>query len=316
MSVESDTFVARPRLVAIGEVLWDVFPDDLQLGGAALNFALHAGALGAQAQVLSRIGMDALGDRILAELKGRSVDLNLLQRDAGVKTGVATVELSESGEPGFRLAENAGWDFIEANDLAMKSVKEADVVYFGSLAQRSEVSRSSIQKLVSAARPDSLRIFDANLRAPFIDREIIQASLDLANIVKVNDAELPLLAAMFSLPYGTLESHARDLAVRFDLKMIACTLGGNGSFLVANDRIERHPGRSVEVVNTVGAGDSFAAALVMGLLAGRSLAEISANANAIAAFVCGQPGATPVLPQSLCLPFRSIVSPLHESTAA
>lgn len=300
--------VRRPCVVAVGEVLWDMLPDDLQLGGAPLNFVWHAAALGSRALVLSRIGRDTLGERILDELDARSVSTALLQQDECASTGIATIDLNGDGEPEFHLADDSAWDFIEVSAAALGAFQQADAVYFGSLAQRAHRSRRSIQHLVAASRPDALRIFDANLRTPHIDREVVEASLELATVLKVNDAELPILAAMFDLPPDTLEAHARQLARRFDLAVVACTLGGCGSFILEGDRIDRHPGVPVEVVNTVGAGDAFTAALAMGLLAGAPLDVISATANAIAAHVCGHPGATPILPESLCLRFSSFFS--------
>jgi fructokinase len=172
------------------------------------------------------------------------------------------------------------------------------VICFGSLAQRSEPSRRAIRSLVAASRPGAIRLFDVNLRPPFVDRAVVEDSLGLANALKLNDQELPELAAMLGLPAGTREAMA-ELAWQFGLSLVALTRGAGGGLLLADGVWSDRPGRAVAVSDTIGAGDSFTAALVVGRLLGRPLDEINRHANEVAAFVCSRPGGTPPLPDSL-----------------
>jgi fructokinase len=291
-------------ILAVGEVLWDLLPSGKQLGGAPANFAYHCRSLGAFAKLVSRVGDDALGREVLERFRRLGLPAEEVQVDPAWPTGTVAVTLAADGQPRFTIHEHVAWDFIAAAESALSAARAADAVCFGSLAQRSEPSRKAIRTLVSAVRPGALRIFDVNLRPPFVDREIIAGSLELANVLKLNDQELPELAAMFVLPAGERESMA-ELARRFGLSLVALTRGSGGSRLLAGDRWSDHPGRPVEVCDTIGAGDAFTAALAVGLLAGRPLEEINRHANEVAAFVCSQPGGMPALPDALRLPASS-----------
>ncbi len=267
------------RVFALGEVVWDLLPSGPVLGGAPANFACHARALGADTTLVSRVGDDDLGREILRHFA--------VQVDAQRPTGTVTVELA-NGQPHYTIHEGVAWDAIEPDER----VRAADAVCFGSLAQRSRVSRTSIQQMVVATRSDALRVFDINLRQAFYSREVIEQSLTLANVLKLNDAELPVLEEMFAL-HG-IES----IAARFDLRAVALTRGGAGSVLWADGERVEHPGIATTVRDTIGAGDSFTAALALGLLAGWPLGEIVQLASEVAAFVCTQAGATPPLPEA------------------
>jgi fructokinase len=287
------------KVVGIGEVLWDLLPAGRQLGGAPANFAYHARALGADARLVTRIGEDALGREVLERFRALGLPTDTVAVDAGAPTGTVSVELGPGGQPRFTIHENVAWDRITADGAALAAAGAADAVCFGSLAQRAAPARHAIRTLVAATRPGALRIFDINLRPPFIDREVIEGSLALANVLKLNDQELPVLAEMFGLPGGVREQMA-ELARRYELSPVALTRGPSGSLLLADGRWSDHPGQPVEVLcDTVGAGDAFTAALAVGLLAGRTLDEINGHANDVAAFVCSRPGGTPPLPDAL-----------------
>lgn len=296
------------RILSIGEILWDIFPSGEELGGAPLNFALHAAAMGARVQILSRIGSDELGSRILDNLVGRQLLLDLVQIDPAAPTGTATVALGVNGEPSFHLGEQVAWDFIEVTESALAAAREADAIYFGSLAQRSRTSREAIQHLVAQTRSRALRIFDVNLRPPHVDREVIEASLRLANVLKVNQAELLELGGMFGIRSNSTAELPGALAGAFDLEVVACTLGSEGSILYCDGETRRHPGVAAEVANSVGAGDAFTAVLAIGLLTGQPLDEINRCANEAAAFVCSKSGATPVLPPEFLHAARGVSS--------
>jgi fructokinase len=287
--------------LAVGEVLWDLLPTGKQLGGAPANFTYHCRALGADARLVTRVGDDELGREVLEEFRLLGLPTESVQVDPVLPTGTVAIVLAADGQPRFTIHENVAWDRITADEAALASAAGADSVCFGSLAQRSEPARRAIRTLVSAARPGALRIFDVNLRPPFVDRGVIADSLGLANALKLNDQELPELTAMFGLPSGVRESIA-ELACRFGLWLVALTRGAGGALLLSDGLWSDHPGRPAAVCDTIGAGDSFTAALVVGRLAGRPLDEINRHANEVAAFVCSRPGGTPTLPDALKYP--------------
>jgi fructokinase len=290
------------KLVGIGEVLWDLLPDGRQLGGAPANFAYHARALGSEARIISRVGTDANGRDILEQLRTLGVPTDCIELDADAPTGTVGVELASDGQPRFTIHEDVAWDRITGEGAGRRAVAEADAVCFGTLAQRSETSRRAIRTLLQTASPASLRILDVNLRQHFYSPELIAESLALANVLKVNDTELPRLAEMFRLT-GDVRSQISQLVGRHPLRGVALTRGGRGSLLFADGRWSDHPGTPTKVVDTVGAGDSFTAAMTLGLLAGWDLDQVNARANEIAAYVCSFPGATPPLPVHLREPF-------------
>lgn len=293
-----------PRIVAVGEILWDLLPAGRQMGGAPANFACHARALGADARIISRVGDDPLGREILQRLKELHVPVNGVSVDPEKPTGTVSVELAADGQPRFTIHGDVAWDRLQSDPTATEIVASADVICFGSLAQRGEPSRSAIRALVSAAPAGAIRVFDVNLRQNFYSRELIEASLKLANVMKLNDTELPVVAKFFDLHGAPLEQ-LKGLAERFDLKCVALTRGGQGSLLLSHGRASDHPGVPVSVVDTVGAGDAFTAALTVGMLAGWDLDDINQRANEVAAHVASCTGATPVLPDRLREPFRA-----------
>jgi fructokinase len=289
------------NVIGVGEVLWDLLLTGPQLGGAPANFAYHAHALGAQAQVITRVGKDDYGREIIRRFHEMGLPETGVQVDETAPTGIAKVELSGDGLAHFTIQENVAWDHIAVTTEALVAASEAHAICFGSLAQRSEPSRNTIQQLVAAAPADALRVFDINLRQQFYSRDVIEQSLQRANVLKLNDDELPTLAAMFNLT-GAAEDHIERLAQMFGLRLVALTRGANGSLLYQKDNDNNEvrwsdcASRPVKVVDTVGAGDSFTAALVLGLLRKMDLDEINAIANEVARYVCSQPGATPALP--------------------
>jgi fructokinase len=286
------------KIVGLGEVLWDLLPAGRQLGGAPANFTYHAGALGAETRLISRVGQDDLGRETLERLRQLRVPTEGVEVDERLPTGTVGVEVTADGQPHYHIQENVAWDAIQGEPAGRHAVAVADAVCFGSLAQRAEPSRSTILSLVASAPAAALRIFDINLRQHYYSREIIEKSFALANVLKVNDAELPRLAGMFGLT-GEARAQIQQLAERHSLRAVACTRGGQGSLLFAQGRWSDHPGVTTTVVDTVGAGDAFTAAMTLGLLAGRVLDRINDHANRIAAFVCSSSGATPELPAQL-----------------
>jgi len=292
------------KLVGIGEVLWDLLPTGPQMGGAPANFAYHASALGGEGRIVSRIGRDDRGNEVIARLAALGVPTDCIETDPVAPTGTVGVDIGANGEPRYTIHENVAWDFIAAESAGKQAVASAHAVCFGSLAQRNEVSRKSIRELIRTTSPDALRIFDINLRQHYFSREIIEDSLALSNVLKVNETELPKLAEMFHLKGGEL-SQLEQLASRFKLRLIAYTRGGEGSILLKDGNCSENKGVRAAVVDTIGAGDSFTAAMAIGVLSGWDLDRVNQKANEVAAFVCSARGATPSLPPELRQQFRS-----------
>jgi fructokinase len=290
------------KVVGVGEVLWDLLPGGRQLGGAPANFAYHARALGAEAWVVSRVGRDEQGRELLHRLEQLGLATDAVEEDPAAPTGTVTVELRADGQPHYAIHEGVAWDRIAGEAAGRRAVAAADAVCFGTLAQRGELSRRSIRALLKAAPASSLRILDVNLRQDYYSREILEESLALASVLKVNETELARLAEMLGLP-GDERGRVAELARRFRLRVVAHTRGEGGSLLHSRGRWSELPGQAVKVADTVGAGDSFTAALALGLLAGWPLDQVHRRASAVAAYVCSQPGGTPELPEKLRAPY-------------
>jgi fructokinase len=288
------------KILAIGEILWDLLPTGPKLGGAPANFAYHARSLGADAGLVTRVGDDLLGREARSLLDQLGLPTDCVQVDPMRPTGTVAVTLGPDQVAAYSFPPDVAWDAIEPEELALARAAEADAVCFGTLAQRSAVSRHSIRRLVEATPANALRIFDVNLRQDFYDRDVIEQSLRLATALKLNEDEWPVLATLFGLSAESLQSSVEALASRFELSLVALTRGSQGSLIWADGVwSERGPGARIEVVDTVGAGDAFTAALVVSRLAGRPLDAIHRHAAAVASFVCTQAGATPTLPDHL-----------------
>lgn len=286
-------------VVGLGELLWDLLPEGKQLGGAPANFAYHAKAMGANGYVVSCIGKDDLGQEILDQLEEHGLDLSHVDKDAEHPTGTVTVELDAQGIPSYTIHENVAWDFIPTSPALLELASKTDAVCFGSLAQRLPVSRATIKQFLEATPPDCLRFFDVNLRQAFFSKEIIREGLEVSQVLKINDEELPVVGELLSIS-GSETDIMDALIEKFSLRVIALTRGDKGSLLYSADDQSDHPGfPPEEIADTVGAGDSFSAATVMGLLEGLKLSVVCENANRLASFVCTQNGAMPILTDEL-----------------
>ena len=280
------------KILSVGEVLWDMLPTGRKVGGAPANFAFHCMQLGADVRLLSRVGNDDLGQELIEFYRSLGLSTEFIETDSTAPTGTVGVELSAEGQPKYTIHENVAWDNIEATDVAVQFAQSADAVCFGSLAARTETTLRTIQTLVSQTPPSALRVLDLNLRDPFVDRNVIETMLGLANILKLNDEELTRIAAMFDVS-GNTAQHADWFINNYGLKMLILTCGSEGSRIFSEGKESVRESRKVEVVDTVGAGDAFTAMVVVGLLSGWSIETIHERANELAAFVCTQSGATP-----------------------
>lgn len=291
----------RNSIVGLGEVLWDVFPDGPRFGGAPANFACLAAQLtagDADVEMVSRVGRDELGPPAIAALREHGVGAKLVA-ESNWQTSRVDVTLDAAGVASYRFAEDVAWDHLEWTEALGELAAETKVVCFGTLAQRAEVSSATIQRFVYTTPPDALRVFDINLRTPYWSEKVIRESLELANVLKLNDAELPILAGMLKIS-GEPREQLRQLNERYSLRLTALTRGAEGSLLIgASGEASELPSQPTKIVDTVGAGDAFTAAMVVGFLKALPLGEINAWAGRVAAYVCSQPGAAPRLPESL-----------------
>lgn len=283
------------RIVAIGDGLWDMFPDGPRFGGATANYACHASILGAEVQMVSGVGLDKPGDALLQVYRKHGVNTDLVQALQDYPTGVVEVELTQSGLPTFTIGENAAWDHWEWNQEIETTVRKADALYFGTLGQRGPSARAGIRKALAIAQDQNIpRILDINLRAPFYDHALIRESIALCSVLKLSDEELPEVGQASEWAETLNDSDAlRELRSKFGLDLVVMTRGAEGALLIHSDGMVEHTGVPATVVDTVGAGDSFTASLTLGLLAGKEYAEILENACKVASGVCSHAGAVP-----------------------
>ena len=287
----------RHIVVGLGELLWDLFSTGEQLGGAPANFAYITSLLGDEGIPASRLGEDSLGANAINRLGELGLSTEFIQKDADHPTGTVKVEVDRAGQPRFEISESVAWDFLAWTPQWQRLAQQADAVCVGSLAQRSEQSRTTIRRFLTATRKDAVRIFDVNLRQNFYTTQVLAESMKLATVVKLNHEELPKIVHILKLENRGEEDSARQLLSSHEVKLVCVTRGNGGSLLVSadgrGDERSEHPGFKIKVADTVGAGDAFTAALVHGYLRGTPLAQINETANRVGAWVASQSGATP-----------------------
>ena len=288
------------RVAGIGEVLWDRFPDGDRLGGAPSNFAFHSAQLGAEGHIVSRVGRDPDGLRILKTLTDHGLAVDLIQQDAAHRTGLVRVKIT-LGQPSYVIEHPSAWDHLELTPPLKEVAKNLDAVCFGTLAQRNEVSRKTIQKFIQLCPQKTLRLFDINLRQDYFTREIIEFGLTHATVLKLNDDELERIGRILEWSAPAEETVAQ-LFKLFPLTVIAVTHAAEGCTLHSRSQSVRARAPKVTCVDAVGAGDAFSAALVCGLLHQQPLEKIAEHANRVGAYVAGKPGAMPPLPPELLEP--------------
>lgn len=292
---------ARSTIVGLGEVLWDVFPDGPQFGGAPANFACSAAELGGSAVdafIVGSVGRDDLGTRAVELLQSHGVRTDFVSQ-VDQPTGQVLVTLDAAGRPSFEITQDAAWDNVVWSEAIAQLAARADAVCFGTLGQRGGIARDTIQRFVRTTRPDCLRILDINLRPPFWTEDVVRQSLVLANVLKLNDTELPTVAGILGWQ-GSNHDLLERLLAQFSLHLVALTRAEQGAVLVSGlGETSDLPAQPTTIADTVGAGDAYTAALAIGLLRDLPLAQTNAWAIRVAAFVCSQAGATPGLPEHL-----------------
>lgn len=307
----------KQYVVGIGEVLWDVLPEGRRIGGAPANFAYHVSQQGLDGLVASAIGNDDLGREIADDFEGRRLTCCLPCVD--YDTGTVEVVLDEAGVPRYDIRENVAWDNIPWTEELRGIARQTRAVCFGTLAQRSDVSRLTIRRFLEAM-PDTMpdettgepkptwKVFDINLRQDFYTRERLEESMRACHVMKINDEELMVVVRLFGLPALHDEDFAsaevlspvvRELMGCYALQMLILTCGTKGSYVFSPDGVSFRPTPEVRVADTVGAGDSFTATFLAAVLKGQTVSEAHRRAVSVSAFVCTQPGAMPVLPSLL-----------------
>lgn len=284
-------------IVGLGEALWDILPEGAKLGGAPANFAYHASQFGHHAVAVSALGNDALGDQTVAEFD--KMGLDYVMPRVAYPTGTVGVELDAEGIPTYDITADVAWDNMLFTPEIEAVARNSRAVCFGSLAQRSQVSRETIHQFLDATPDDCLKIFDINLRQNFYIKEVIQTSLRRCNILKINDEELVIIGRLFGYPGLDIENKCWVILGKYDLDMLVLTCGTNGSYVFAPGFKSFQETPKVEVADTVGAGDSFTGSFVAAVLAGMPIPEAHRLAVTTSAFVCTQKGAMPKLPDEL-----------------
>ncbi len=288
------------RIAAIGELLWDLLPHGPQLGGAPANFAAMSANLAIAENsvdtvfLISQVGNDSLGRQAREQMAAHGVQPDFIFIDSELPTGTVTVTLAETG-PTYRVHEPAAWDAIPTTPELTALAPTLDAICFGTLAQRSAVTRRTLREFVEAARMECARVFDVNLRAPYWTQESLEWGCAHASIVKMNEEEVPQLARALAAPTSTPLEFANFLLREFPVKLVAITRGAQGSLLRTREAIEEHPGIPVQVVDSIGAGDAFTAGLTHAFLRGCSLEAIAGQANRRGAWMTTQPGGMPPL---------------------
>lgn len=281
--------------IGMGELLWDIFADGKKLGGAPANFAYHVGQLGFDSCVISAVGKDDLGIEALEALRSKGIGYEIAETD--YPTGTVRVNVDDKGIPQYEITENVAWDNIPYSDNLNALASRCVAFCFGSLAQRNEVSRHTIDKFIECipAENNAMIVFDVNLRQHFYSKELLDTSMRRCNVLKINDEELYAVAELFDVEGGGIEILAQKIKDNYDIDIVIVTCGAEGSYVITDSEVSFKSTPVVDLVDTVGAGDSFTAAFVASILQGESVDKAHARAVAVAAYVCTQHGAMPAL---------------------
>lgn len=309
--------VPRPLVVGLGEVLFDCFEDREVLGGAPINVAIHADAVlgpgGGAGVPVTRVGDDNRGARFFAEAGERGLDTRYVQTDPDRPTGRVTVQVGSEGQATYDFDSDSAWDALSCDAELASLAGRCDAVAFGTLSQRSSLSRDAIREFLRLA-PQALRLFDVNLRQSFYDAETIDASLRLASAAKLNDEELDVVSRLLDLGAAPADERVHTLAAAYGLGWVAITRGGDGASLYVDGMAHEGapaPFNPQPNADTVGAGDACCAGLICGSLLGLPIAETLSLANRMGAYVAERAGATPTLPSSV---LAGIDSPSRTAT--
>ena len=285
----------RPTILSLGEVLWDLFPEGERFGGAPANFACHAAIQGADVTMLSAVGDDKNGHDAIGILSAYGIDVSLIQIIPDAPTGMVGVEVDDDGKPTFVIHQGSAWDNLTWNDAIASRIAAVDAIYFGTLGQRDPVSRATIREAVETAALAGIpRVLDINLRQPFFDAEMICNSVQLASILKLSDDELVEVCSACSISETSRPNVMLQGLLEFgSLDMVVLTRGENGAVLVTHEGTITQDGINRNVIDTVGAGDAFTSAFLVGELRGYPHDQNLRKSCEVAAATCAHPGAVP-----------------------
>jgi fructokinase len=284
--------MSKPNIICFGEVLWDMLPPEFggkKPGGAPMNVAFHVQQLGSSTKMISSIGKDALGEELLQFIDNEGINSQLIQRTNDFPTSTVQVTLDEKGSPSYEIVENVAWDNIQLSNEILNEVTETDAVVFGSLACRNDRSRNTLFELLEVV---NLRIFDVNLRPPFYSKSLLEKLLNYADIVKMNEAEMNIIAAWNHAIADEL-SMMTFIKNHYNIDIIIVTKGSNGVICMENDTIISHQGFPIKVKDTIGSGDAFLAGFIHQFLKGENTASCLELASAMGAIISTKTGATP-----------------------
>ena len=291
------------KAVAYGEVLWDVFPTHKKIGGAPLNVALRMKSFGVESAIISKVGSDADGKEIVSFLSEKGIETDTIQISEEYKTGVVNVMINEKGNASYDILYPSAWDKIALNEDIKKKVSDADVFIFGSLICRDEESRQTLNALLDEAK---YKVFDANLRAPYYTTDVLIELMMKADFIKLNDEELFEISRKLDSPYNSFEQNIKFIADKTNSKQVCVTKGAFGAVLYYDEKFYYNSGYFIKVVDTVGAGDSFLASLIVRLLRGKSPQKSLNYACAIGALVAGEEGANPKISEEVIRDYMKI----------
>jgi len=286
------------KIMGIGELLWDLLPDGRHIGGAPANVTFHTTLLGHQSIIVSRVGSDSAGTSLCAGLTELGLSQHFIQTDQTHPTGTIQVILDQAARPTFDVTDDVAWDYLEWNPKLAQAASTAQLVCFGTLAQRHRQSRMTIQRFVDTAVA-AIKVCDLNIRPPYQTLEVIEEAAKLATVLKVNEEEFKQLCQLAHIHQGDDELACQQLIQRYGLELIAVTYGECGCLLATQSSTVHHRGYTVNVRDTTGAGDAFVAVLCHHLLRGTALSGIAEKANRYAGWVTTQSGAMPRADQNL-----------------
>ena len=296
----SNSIGKSAQIIGLGELLWDCFPDRRRPGGAPANVAYHAQQLGLRSAVATRVGADELGNEICDFLVSHGLSIQLVQIDAHRQTGTVTISPVSTAEVNYLFLENSAWDFLDLTPELIDAVSAAEAICFGTLAQRRPMARRTIQNCLQRVSQGCLIVYDINLRAPFFVKDWIEKSFEQATIVKMNDDEVKVISDLLKVYSSSEEEFSKTLLDRYKrLELVCVTRGEHGCLGVTCDETIELPGNRIKVVDTVGAGDAFTAAIIFGCLNKWPLQKTLDLANRFGSMVASRPGAMPSLREEL-----------------
>jgi fructokinase len=277
------------KVVCFGEILWDILPSGAVPGGAPMNVAYHLQKLNKNPALITKIGLDTRGQNLMNIFSAQQICTDLFQVDDKYQTGIVYAQPNEHNEVVYDIVKPVAWDFITWNDAFIRLVEDAEYFVFGSLAARNKVSKDTLFQLLEIANN---KVLDINLRAPYYNRKIVEQLFEKADFVKMNLAELELITGWFS-NYTSIEDRMKSIRDKFKIANMVVTMGGDGAILFMNDKIIKHQGFKVDVVDTVGSGDAFLAGLLSQLLNNAGSEASLEFASGLGAFIATQRGGCP-----------------------